>query len=149
MKIAIGADHGGYKLKEEIKRYLDEKKIEYKDFGTDSELRTDYPLIAKEVSESVQNKEYDFGILICRTGYGMAMVANKFKGIRCAPCYDEETAKFARMHNNMNILALGADHITTNEAICILRIALATEFEGGRHQERLDMIEEIEKENMK
>lgn len=149
MKIAIGADHGGYKLKEEIKKYLEEKEINYEDFGTDSELRAEYPLIAKDVSKSIQDKECDFGILICRTGYGMAMVANKFKGIRCAPCYDEETAKFARMHNNMNILALGADHITTNEAICILRIALATEFEGGRHQDRLKMIEQIEKENMK
>lgn len=149
MKIAIGADHGGYKLKEEIKKYLEEKEIEYKDFGTDSELRADYPMIAKEVSKSVQSKECEFGILICRTGYGMAMVANKFKGIRCAPCYNEETAKFARMHNNMNVMALGADHISTNEAICVLRMALATEFEGGRHQERLDMIEEIEKENMK
>lgn len=149
MKIAIGADHGGYKLKEEIKKYLEEKEIDYKDFGTDSELRAEYPLIAKDVSKSIQDKECDFGILICRTGYGMAMVANKFKGIRCAPCYDEETAKFARMHNNMNMLALGADHITINEAICILRIALATEFEGGRHQDRLEMIEQIEKENMK
>lgn len=149
MKIAIGADHGGYKLKEEIKIYLEEKEIEYKDFGTDSELRADYPIIAKEVSKCVQSKECEFGILICRTGYGMAMVANKFKGIRCAPCYNEETAKFAKMHNNMNVMALGADHISTNEAICVLRMALATEFEGGRHQERLDMIEEIEKENMK
>lgn len=149
MKIAIGADHGGYKLKEEIKKYLEEKEIEYRDFGTDSELRADYPMIAKEVSKSVQSKECEFGILICRTGYGMAMVANKFKGIRCAPCYNEETAKFARMHNNMNVMALGADHISTNEAICVLRMALATEFEGGRHTERLNMIEEIEKENMK
>ena len=147
--IAIGADHGGYKLKEEIKKYLEEKEIEYRDFGTDSELRADYPMIAKEVSKSVQSKECEFGILICRTGYGMAMVANKFKGIRCAPCYNEETAKFARMHNNMNVMALGADHISTNEAICVLRMALATEFEGGRHTERLNMIEEIEKENMK
>lgn len=149
MKIAIGADHGGYKLKEEIKKYLEEKEIEYRDFGTDSELRADYPMIAKEVSKSVQSKECEFGILICRTGYGMAMVANKFKGIRCAPCYNEETAKFAKMHNNMNVMALGADHISTNEAICVLRMALATEFEGGRHTERLNMIEEIEKENMK
>ncbi len=147
--IAIGADHGGYKLKEEIKKYLEEKNIEYKDFGTDSELRTDYPIIAKNVSKSIQNNECNFGILICRTGYGMAMVANKYKGIRCAPCYNEESAKFAKMHNNINILAIGADQVSTNEAICILRMVLATEFEGGRHQERLNLIEEIEKENMK
>ena len=147
--IAIGADHGGYKLKEEIKKYLAEKGIEYKDFGTNSEERVDYPIIAKEVSKCVQSGEADFGILICRTGYGMAIAANKFKGIRCVPCYNEETTKFAKLHNNMNILALGADNVTTNEAICILRMALATEFEGGRHSERLKLIEEIEKENMK
>ena len=147
--IAIEADHGGYKLKEEIKKYLEEKGIEYKDFGTNSELRADYPIIAKKVAECVQEKEANFGILICRTGYGMAIAANKFKGIRCVPCYNEETTKFARLHNNMNILALGADGLTTNEAICILRMALATEFEGGRHSERLKLIEEIEKENMK
>ena len=147
--IAIGADHGGYKLKEEIKKYLAEKGIEYKDFGTNSEESIDYPIIAKAVAKSVQSKESNFGILICRTGYGMAIVANKFKGIRCVPCYNEETTKFAKMHNNMNVLALGADRLTNNEAICILRMALATEFEGGRHSERLKLIEEIEKENMK
>ena len=149
MKIAIGADHGGYKLKEEIKKYSEEKEIEFKDFGTDSELRTDYPLVAKDVATSIQRKECDFGILICRTGFGMTIVANKFKGIRCATCYNEETAKYAKMHNDINILALGADQISTSEAICILRMTLATEFESGRHKERIDMIKEIEKENMK
>ena len=147
--IAIGADHGGYKLKEEIKKYLTDKGIEYKDFGTMNEESVDYPIIAKKVAECVQGKEADFGILICRTGYGMSIAANKFKGIRCVPCYNEETTKYAKMHNNMNVLALGADVLTTNEAICILRMALATEFEGGRHSERLKLIEEIEKENMK
>ena len=147
--IAIGADHGGYKLKEEIKRYLDEKEIAYKDFGTYSEERVDYPEIAKEVSKAVQSKKCDKGILICRSGYGMAMVANKFKGIRSAPCFIEEAAKYSRMHNDSNVLALGADYVTVNKAICILRMWLATEFEGGRHAERLKLIEEIEKENMK
>ena len=147
--IAIGADHGGYKLKEEIKKYLDEKDIEYKDFGTYSEERVDYPDIAKEVSKAVQSKKCDKGILICRSGYGMSMVANKFKGIRCAPCFEETAAKFSRMHNDANVLALGADYVTTNQAICIVRMWLATEFEGGRHAERLALIEEIENENMK
>ena len=147
--IAIGADHGGFKLKEEIKKYLDEKQIPYKDFGTYSEERVDYPDIAKEVSKAVQDKKCEKGILICRSGYGMAMVANKFKGVRSAPCFCEQAAKFSRMHNNTNVLALGADYVTTNEAICILRIWLATEFEGGRHQERLDLVEQIENENMK
>ena len=147
--IAIGSDNGGYKLKEEIKKYLDEKDIKYKDFGTYSEERVDYPDIAKEVSKAVQSKKCDRGILICRSGYGMAMVANKFKGIRSAPCFCEEAAKFSRMHNDTNVLALGADYITTGEAIAIVRMWIATEFEGGRHKERLDMVAEIEKENMK
>ena len=147
--IAIGADHGGYKLKEEIKKYLDEKEIPYKDFGTYSEERVDYPDIAKEVSKAVQSNKCDKGILICRSGYGMAMVANKFKGIRSAPCFVEEAAKYSRMHNNTNVLALGADYVTVNQAICILRMWLATEFEGGRHQDRLDLVTEIENENMK
>ena len=149
MKIAIGADHGGYKLKEEIKKYLGEKEIEYIDFGTNSEERVDYPVIAKEVCKSVQNNESDFGIVICKTGYGMSIVANKFKGIRCVTCYNEESAKFAKLHNNINVLGLGAEYVSTNEAICILRMILATEFEGGRHNERLNIIKEIEKENMK
>ena len=147
--IAIGCDHGGYKLKEELKKYMDEKNIEYKDCGTMSEESIDYPNIAKKVAMAVQSKECEKGILICRSGIGMSICANKFKGIRCTPCYKEETAKYARMHNDSNILALGADYITTNEAICIFRMWLATEFEGGRHEERLKLIEEIENENMK
>lgn len=147
--IAIGSDHGGYKLKEEIKKYLEEKEIKYTDFGCMNEERVDYPNIAKEVSKAVQSKKYDMGILICRSGLGMSIVANKFKGIRCTPCHNEYTAKYARLHNNSNILAIGADDVTVNEAICILRMYLATEYEGGRHDERLKIIEDIEKENMK
>ena len=104
--IAIGSDHGGYELKEELKKTLEEMGLEYKDYGAYSTDRVDYPLVAKEVSKSVQTKECDRGILICRSGYGMAMVANKFKGIRSAPCFVEEAAKYSRMHNNTNILAL-------------------------------------------
>ena len=147
--IAIGCDHGGYKLKEEIVKYLKEKQIEIKDFGTYSEERAEYPIIAKTVTESVVNKESEYGILICRSGLGMSIVANKYKGIRCVPCYNEETAKFSKMHNNANMLALGADYVTVNEAIKIVRMWLATEFEGGRHQARVDMIKEIENNNMK
>lgn len=147
--IAIGSDHGGYRLKEEIKKYLDEKEIEYKDYGCMNEESVDYPNIAKEVAKAVQSKECETGILICRSGLGMSIVANKFKGIRCAPCHNEYTAKYAKLHNNSNILAIGADDVTVNEAICILRMWIATEFEGGRHQERLDLISKIENENMK
>ena len=147
--IAIGSDHGGYELKEEIKRYLEEKEIEYIDCGTFNEESVDYPDIAKAVALEIQEKECDKGIVICRSGIGMSIVANKFKGIRCAKCNDEEEAKYSRMHNNSNILALGADYIDTSKAIRIVRIWIATEFEGGRHQERIKIIEEIEKENMK
>ncbi|MGN1297343.1 MAG: ribose 5-phosphate isomerase B [Clostridia bacterium] len=147
--IAIGSDHGGYKLKEEIKRYLDEKGIEYKDLGCMNEERVEYPDIAKEVAKEVQSKKCNSGILICRSGIGMSICANKFKGIRCTPCHNEYTAKYSRLHNNSNILAMGADDVSTSEAICILRMWLATEFEGGRHEERLKIIEEIENENMK
>ena len=147
--IAIGSDHGGYKLKEEIKKYLSEIGIEYKDFGTDSEKRTDYPIYAKKVAESIQNKECDKGILLCKSGCGMTIVANKFKGIRCAKCNDEEEARFSRMHNDSNMLALGADYIETSKAIRIVRMWIATEFEGGRHEERIKIIKEIENENMK
>ena len=147
--IAIGCDHGGYKLKEEIKRYFDETGIEYNDVGTYSEESVNYPEYAAKVAEDVQSKKADKGIVICRSGIGVSMVANKFKGIRCAPCYQETTAKFSRMHNDANVLALGADYVTVNEAICIVRMFLATEFEGGRHQYRIDLINEIEDKNMK
>ena len=115
--IAIGCDHGGYKLKEEIKKYLDEKEIKYKDLGCMNEERVDYPNIAKDVANAVQSKECEKGILICRSGIGMSIVANKFKGIRCTLCHNEFTAKYARLHNNSNILAMGADDVTVNDAI--------------------------------
>lgn len=147
--IGIGSDHGGYKLKEELKKYLEEKEIKFKDYGCLSEESVDYPNIAKKVANGIQNNECDRGILICRSGLGMSIVANKFKGIRCTPCYNETTAKYSRLHNNSNILALGSDELTINDAVCILRMWLATNFEGGRHQHRIELIEEIEKENMK
>lgn len=147
--IALASDHGGYKLKEEIKKYLDEKEIPYKDFGTYSEERTDYPIYAKEVAKAVQSKEYDKGILVCGTGFGMTIYANKFKGIRCASCWNEEVAKLLKGHNDANIIALPGRFINISQAVNILRAWLATEFMGGRHSERLQMIEDIENENMK
>ena len=115
--IAIGCDHGGFKLKEEIKKYLDEKGIKYIDYGCMNEERVDYPNIAKEVALSVQKGKAEKGILICRSGLGMSIVANKFKGIRSTPCYNEETAKFSRLHNDSNVLALGADYVSVIEEI--------------------------------
>ena len=147
--IAIGSDHGGYKLKEQLKRYLDENDIKYKDCGCYNEEKTDYPDIAEAVAKSIQKKECDKGILVCRSGIGMDIVANKFKGIRCANCDTEEKAKLSRAHNNSNVLALGADFLTENEAICIFRVWIATAFEEGRHAERLSIVDEIEDANMK
>ena len=147
--IAIGCDHGGYKLKEEIKKYLDEIGLEYKDFGTFSEERTDYPIFAKEVAKAVSNNECDKGILICRSGHGMAIVANKFRGVRAAAITGEDDARFAKADDNINVLTIGADCLGTDEAIRIMRTWIATSFKGGRYQERIDMISEIEQENMK
>lgn len=147
--IAIGADHGGYKLKEEIKKYFDECKIQYKDYGTNSEERTDYPIFAKEVSKAVQKKEAEYGILICSTGVGMTIAANKYKGIRCATCSNEDSARLAKEHSNINVLALAGKEISVSRAIAIIRMWLGTEFLGGRYNERLNLIEDIEFENMK
>ena len=147
--IAIGSDHGGYELKEELKKVLEEKGLEYKDCGAYSTDRVDYPLVAKEVSKSVADKVCERGILICRSGYGMAMVANKFKGVRSAPCFCTRAAEFSRLLNDSNVLSLGADYVTVEEAKEILITWLETEFEGGRHQERLDLVADIENENMK
>ena len=147
--IAIGSDHGGYKLKEEIKKYLEEKGIEYKDYGTYSEERTDYPIYGKLVAEAVSKKQADRGILICRSGCGMTVIANKFKGVRAATMYDEIAAKHAKEDDDINVLTIGADYVTTNQVINIIRSWIASEFKGGRYEDRLDMIKEIENENMK
>lgn len=147
--LVIGSDHGGFELKEEIKKWLDEKSIAYEDVGTYSKESVNYPDYAAKVAEGVQSTRAEKGIIICRSGIGMSMVANKFKGVRCALCSEETAAKFSRMHNDANVLALGADYISVNDAVCIVRAFLATEFEGGRHQARVDMISEIENKNMK
>ena len=147
--IALGSDHGGYELKEEIKKYFDEKEIKYIDYGTNNTERTDHPIYAKKVALAIHNKECDKAILVCRSGHGVAIVANKFKGIRAANITNEEDAKFAKADDNINVLTLGGDYLTVNEAICIIRTWLATDFKQGRYQERIEMIEEIENENMK
>ena len=147
--IAIGSDHGGYKLKKELKKYLEEIGLEYKDVGTNSEIRTDYPIFAKEVGQLVSNKKCEKGILICRSGHGMEIAANKFKGVRAASITNEDDARMAKSDDNINVLCLGADCLATDEAIRIMRVWIATQFKAGRYQERLDMINEIEKENMK
>ena len=147
--IAVGADHGGYKLKEEIKKYLDELGLEYKDFGCYDETRTDYPIYAKKVAEEVSSKRCELGILVCRSGAGMTIVANKFKGVRAANFTNEEETRLSKADDDINIAVFGGDYITPNEAIRMFRIWIATEFKGGRYLERIQMIQDIEKENMK
>ncbi len=147
--IGLGADHGGYKLKEEIKKYLDRKDIKYIDYGTYDEERTDYPIYAKKVCEAVQKSECDKGILVCGTGFGMTIFANKFKGVRCASCWNEDVAKLFKEHNNGNVIALPGRFIDEAQAEKILEAWLNSEFMKERHTERLQMIENIEKEIMK
>ena len=147
--IPIACDHGGFAMKQYIIERLIESGYEVKDYGTFSEESVDYPEIAKTVALEVKSGQAEKGILICRSGIGMSMVANKFKGIRCAKCNDEQEAKFSRMHNDANMLALGADYMDVNKAVRIVRTWIATGFEGGRHEQRIKIIEEIENENMK
>lgn len=145
MKIAVGSDHGGVELKEEIKRFLNEEGYEFKDFGTNSTESCDYPDYALPVAEAVAAKEYDLGILICGTGIGIGIAANKVPGIRAALCSDTFSAHATREHNNANILTLGQRVVGPGLAIDIVKTFLNTEFEGERHQKRIDKIAEIEK----
>ena len=146
MKIAIGCDHGAYEMKEAIKAYLTEQGVTVDDKGTYSKDSVHYPLYAKAVCKDVQSKDVDFGILICSTGIGISIAANKHKGIRAALCGDVYSAKFTRLHNDANVLCLGALVTGLGVAKMIVDTFLATEFEGGRHQKRIDMITEIENE---
>lgn len=146
MKIAIGSDHGGYTLKEELKKYFDKKKIDYEDFGTNSTQSVDYPIYGKKVASAVLSKPYDFGIVICGTGIGISIAANKVKGIRAALVYNEQTARLAKEHNNANIIALGGRTTTKDEAIKIVNAYMAANFEE-RHQKRIDIIKDIEESN--
>ena len=143
--IAIGSDHGGYLLKEELKKHLDAKRIKYIDFGTDSTASVDYPVYAKRVCEAIQEGRCDKGILICGTGIGMSMCANKCKGIRAAVCGDHFSAEFTRKHNNANVLCMGARTIGAGVALQIADIFLTTEYEGGRHERRIAMMMDLEK----
>ena len=149
MKIAIGCDHGAYELKEILRDHLKEQGIEVVDKGTYSKDSVHYPLFAKEVCKEVQAKTVDFGILLCSTGIGISIAANKHRGIRAALCSDVYSAKFTRLHNNANVLCIGALVTGTGLAKMIADTVLSTEFEGGRHQNRIDMITEIENEQYK
>lgn len=145
MKVAIGSDHGGYQLKEEIKSHLERMGASYEDFGTKSPEPTDYPLIAAPVAEAVAAGRFDRGILICGTGIGVAITANKIPGIRAALCHDTFSAKACRAHNDANVLTLGARVIGPGLALDIVDAFLGGDFEGGRHERRIGQIAEIER----
>lgn len=142
MKIAIGSDHGGFLLKEEIKKYLLSNKYEVIDFGCDSLESVDYPVFARKVSESVASKECDYGVLICTTGVGMCISANKIKGVRAVLGMNEDMCQKSREHNNCNVLCLGAKYTDITKAKTYIEIFISTEFAGGRHERRVNMIEQ-------
>lgn len=141
MKISLASDHGGFLLKEEIKKHLLTKGYEVVDFGTDSLSSCDYPLFSKKAAEAVSQKDCEYGIVVCTSGEGVCMTSNKVKGIRCGLVYNEEVAKLIRLHNNANMMALGAKFINKEEALHYVDIFLTTDFEGGRHLRRVEMIE--------
>lgn len=149
MKIAIGGDHVGQLLKPEIIEFLKKLGHEVKDFGTYTTERTDYPIYAKQVAESVVNGEYDKGVLICGTGVGISIAANKVKGVRAVCCSEPYSAKLSRQHNDTNILAFGSRVVGLELAKMIVEEWLSAEYEGGRHEKRVEMISEIEeKQNL-
>ncbi len=144
MRVAIASDHGGIKIREEIKNLLKELNIEFEDFGCECETSVDYPDYAQPVAKKVAEGEFDRGILVCGTGIGMSIAANKVKGIRCALVHDMFSAKATREHNDSNVLAMGERVIGPGLAREIAKIWLTTEFEGGRHENRVNKIHQLE-----
>jgi len=142
MKIALASDHAGFELKKEIKKYLSKEGMEVLDLGTDSAASVDYPVFGKRCAEAVISGEADKGIVICATGIGISIAANRVKGIRCALCTDTNMALMTRKHNDANMLALGGRTAASGIALEIAKVWLNTEFEGGRHQRRVDMLDE-------
>ena len=149
MKIALACDHGGLNLKSEIIKELKSKGHEVVDFGTNSTDSCDYPDFALPAAEAVAHGECERGIVVCSTGIGVSIVANKVPGVRCAHCHDTYCAEFTRLHNDANVLALGEKVVGAGYALKIVNTFLSTEFEGGRHQRRVDKITAIEKKYCK
>lgn len=143
-KIVLGADHGGYELKNAIKAHLEANGFETIDVGTNSSESCDYPVFASKLCQKLQNGEADLGILVCGTGIGMSMAANKHKGIRAACCSDTFSARLTRLHNNANVLCLGARVLGAGLALDLVDNFVSAEFEGDRHVKRLSLIEDIE-----
>lgn len=148
MKVAIASDHGGLNIRAEIKSLLEELNIEYEDFGCECSTSVDYPDYALPVAEKVASGEFDKGILVCGTGIGMSIAANKVKGIRCALVHDTFSAKATRQHNDSNVLAMGERVIGPGLAREIAQVWLGTDYEGGRHQNRIGKIDQYEKDNL-
>ncbi len=144
MKIALASDHGGYRYKESIKKFLTDRNIQFKDFGTDSTASCDYPDYIVPAAKSVAAGEYDYGVFVCGTGIGVSITANKIKGIRAALCHDAFSAKATRAHNNANVITFGERVIGEGYMLEILAAFLDVEFEGGRHQARIDKISALE-----
>lgn len=144
MKIAMGNDHTAISMKEAVKAHLENRGVEVVDFGTNSTESCDYPVYGEKVGRAVAAGEADLGIVICGTGVGISLAANKVKGIRACVCSEPYTAKLSRMHNNSNVLAFGARVIGEEMAKMIVDSWLDAEYEGGRHQRRVDMLMEIE-----
>ncbi|MBK5252586.1 MAG: ribose 5-phosphate isomerase B [Peptostreptococcaceae bacterium] len=144
MKVALGSDHGGFALKEAIKKHLNRKGIEFVDYGTFNNESVDYPDYGRITAEAVMRGECDRGIAICGTGIGISLAANKVKGIRCALVSEEYSARMAKAHNNANMIAMGGRVVGEGIATGIVDVWLETEFEGGRHERRVEKIMEIE-----
>ena len=144
MKIAIGCDHGGYLLKQDVLIWLEEHDMEAEDFGCYSQESVDYPIYGEKVARAVAAGEAEYGIVICTTGIGISIAANKVRGIRCAHCTDPLSAEMCRRHNNANVLAMGAGLTGTKMALRMVEVFLNTEFEGGRHQRRVDLLDAIQ-----
>lgn len=143
MKIAIGSDHAGFQYKEKIRAFLQELGHSVTDFGTHSEDAVDYPLFIAPVAQAVARNEFERGIVLGGSGNGEAITANRFKGIRCALCWNADSARLGRQHNNANVLSLGQRMMPIETALEIVRIWLETPFEGGRHQHRIDLIDTV------
>lgn len=143
MLIAIASDHGGFELKEKVKEHLRERNVKFVDLGTNSTDSVDYPVYGKACAEAVASGKAERGIVICGTGIGISIAANKVKGIRCGLCTSVEMAKLTRQHNNANMLAMGGRILETETAFAIVDAFLDTEFEGGRHKRRTDMLDEM------
>ncbi len=145
MKIALASDHAGFETKQEVKKYLETAGFEVRDFGTDSAASVDYPDYAEKVAVAVRDNSADRGVLVCGTGIGMCITANKFHGIRAAAPWSDVTARMSREHNDSNVLCLSGRHYDASTALELLKIWLETPFLGGRHQRRIDEISAIEK----